>query len=73
VEAYNNVTRKVARDKGVTIVDLAQSMTKSSRYFYDFIHYTPQGAQVIADILDHSLCPVLQSKFPGYVTHPCVK
>jgi len=71
VEAYNNVTRKVAGDKDVTIVDLAKNMPKSSRYFYDFIHYTPQGAQVIADILDHSLCPLMQSKFPGYVTHPC--
>ena len=72
VEAYNNVTRKVASDKGVTIVDLAKNMPKSSRYFYDFIHYTPQGAQVIGEILAHSLCPMLQTKFPGYVTRPCV-
>lgn len=72
VEAYNDVTRKVARENGVTMVDLARSMPKSSRYFYDFIHYTPQGAQVIADILDDSLCPVLQSKFPGYVKSQCV-
>ncbi len=72
VEAYNDVTRKLARENGITIVDLARSMPKSSRYFYDFIHYTPQGAQVIADILDDSLCPVLQSKFPGYVKSQCV-
>jgi len=72
VEAYNDVTRKIARENGVTLVDLARTMPKSSRYFYDFIHYTPQGAQAIADILDDSLCPVLQSKFPGYVKHQCV-
>lgn len=72
VEAYNDVTRKIARENGITIVDLARSMPKSSRYFYDFIHYTPQGAQVIADILADSLCPMLQSKFPGYVKSQCV-
>jgi hypothetical protein len=72
VEAYNEVTRQVADDTSVILVDLAKTMPKSSRYFYDFIHYTPQGAQVIGDILDNSLCPVLQSKFPSYATHPCV-
>ena len=72
VEAYNNVTRRIAEENKVTLVDLAHKMPKSSRYFYDFIHYTPQGAQVIADILDSSLCPVFQSKFPGYAKRPCV-
>ena len=72
VEAYNDVTRKITRENGITLVDLARTMPKSSRYFYDFIHYTPQGAQAIGDILDDSLCPVLQSKFPGYVKRQCV-
>jgi lysophospholipase L1-like esterase len=71
IEAYNDVTRKVGRANGVLVVDLAKEMPKSSRYFYDFIHYTPEGAQQTADILDKSLCPTLQSKFANYSTHPC--
>ncbi len=71
MEAYNDVTRRVGRDANVQVIDLAKQMPKSSRYFYDFIHYTPQGAQVIADVLDRSLCPTLQSKFPQYATQRC--
>ncbi len=71
VEAYNNVTRQVAKENGVLVIDLANKMPKSSRYFYDFIHYTPEGAQVIADIIDRSLCPALQGKFPQYATQRC--
>lgn len=71
VEAYNDVARQLGRDEGVQVVDLAKQMPKSSRYFYDFIHYTPEGSQVIADILARSLCPSLQEKFPQYVTQPC--
>ncbi|MGI8733610.1 MAG: SGNH/GDSL hydrolase family protein [Pyrinomonadaceae bacterium] len=71
VEAYNDITRKVGRANGVLVIDLAKEMPKSSRYFYDFIHYTPEGARQIGDILDKSLCPVLQSKFARYATHPC--
>ena len=71
VEAYNNVVRTLGREKGVLVIDLAKEMPKSSRYFYDFIHYTPEGAQIIAEILDRSLCPALQAKFPQYVKSPC--
>jgi GDSL-like lipase/acylhydrolase family protein len=71
VETYNGVVRSVGRENNVQIIDLARQMPKSSRYFYDFIHYTPEGAQVIAEIIDRSLCPALQAKFPQYVTNPC--
>jgi lysophospholipase L1-like esterase len=71
VETYNDVVRRLGQEYGVQIVDLARQMPKSSRYFYDFIHYTPEGAKVIAEIIDRSLCPELQAKFPQYVTNPC--
>lgn len=71
VEAYNDVTRRVGGESQVLVVDLAREMPKSSRYFYDFIHYTPEGAQAIADILARSLCPELQRRFPQYATQAC--
>jgi len=71
VEAYNDVTRKVGQANKIQVIDLAHEMPKSSRYFYDFIHYTPQGAKVIADILDTALCPTLQTNFASFATRPC--
>ncbi len=71
LEVYNDVTRRVGRESGILVVDLAREMPKTSRYYYDFIHYTPEGAQAIADIIYKSLCPALQTKFPQYGVQPC--
>ncbi len=71
LEAYNDVTRRVGKDSSILVIDLAGEMPKSSRYFYDFIHFTPEGAQVVADILDRSLCPTLRAKFPRHATRQC--
>ncbi|HEX8773139.1 MAG TPA: SGNH/GDSL hydrolase family protein [Pyrinomonadaceae bacterium] len=72
LEVYNDSTRHVGREKGILVIDLARQLPKTSRYFYDFIHYTPQGAQAIADILYQSLCPVLQTKHAQYTVGACV-
>jgi lysophospholipase L1-like esterase len=71
IEAYNDVTRRVGRERQVLVVDLARELPKSSRYFYDFIHYTPEGARMTAAIIARSLCPELQTKFPQYATQRC--
>ncbi len=71
LQAYNDVTMRVGRESRIPAIDLAKQMPKSSRYFYDFMHYTPQGAQVVADILARFLCPVLQTDFPEYATRGC--
>jgi lysophospholipase L1-like esterase len=71
LEMYNDVTRRVGQESNILVIDLAKQMPKSSRYFYDFIHYTPEGAQVTAGILERSLCPMLQTKFPQYATQGC--
>ncbi|HEX8136359.1 MAG TPA: SGNH/GDSL hydrolase family protein [Pyrinomonadaceae bacterium] len=71
LEIYNDVTRRVGRENGILVIDLARELPKTSRYFYDFIHYTPQGAQAISDIIYKSLCPVLQTKYPQYAAQGC--
>ncbi|HKS77168.1 MAG TPA: SGNH/GDSL hydrolase family protein [Terriglobales bacterium] len=71
LEMYNDTTRKVARENNVILVDLAKEMPKSSRYFYDFVHFTNEGAQKVADIIDSSLCPALASKFPNQAKGTC--
>jgi len=55
LELYNDVTRKLAHDKGIYLVDLAREMPKSTRYFYDAVHFTVQGCQKVAGILTREL------------------
>ena len=70
-EAYNDVTREACRDSGVLLVDLAREMPKSSRYFYDAMHFTNAGAAKVAEIVSNDLCPVLARRYPEYVKRDC--
>ena len=71
LEVYNDVTRRVGRDNGVLVIDLARQMPKSSRYFTDFLHFNNEGAQKVSEVMYSSLWPMLVSKFPQYVTRAC--
>lgn len=51
LELYNDVTRKLANDKGIYLVDLAREMPKSTIYFYDAVHFTVKGCRKVAEIL----------------------
>ena len=73
IEVYNDATRKVGRENNVLVIDLARQMPKSSRYYWDYLHYTNEGAQVGADIVYRSLCPMLANKFPQYVKQGCTE
>jgi lysophospholipase L1-like esterase len=50
-ELYNDVTRRIAQDHGVLLVDAAREMPKDSRLFYDFMHYTNEGAARLGAIV----------------------
>jgi len=71
LEVFNDVTRRVGGENNVLVIDFARQMPKSSRYFWDYDHYTNQGAQVVADIVYRSLCPMLASRFPEYLKKGC--
>jgi lysophospholipase L1-like esterase len=51
LELYNDVTRRLAHENGVHLVDLGREMPKDSRYFWDWIHFTNEGAVVVGDIV----------------------
>ena len=54
------------------LIDLAAKMPKSSRYFYDTAHFTNEGCQLVAQIVEPHLTSFLAKKFPQFVTqdHP---
>lgn len=51
LELYNDITRKVAKNQNIQLIDLAELMPKDSQYFYDFTHYTNKGAVVVGQII----------------------
>ena len=66
LEAYNDITRSVAVIQGVHLIDLAREMPKNSLFYYDEMHFTPEGADKVSEILAADLGPYFQEKYtPG--------
>lgn len=55
LESYNETTRQVAKAENILLIDLAKQMPKSSAYFYDKIHFTNAGAEMVAEIVADEL------------------
>ncbi|MFK7946393.1 MAG: SGNH/GDSL hydrolase family protein [Saprospiraceae bacterium] len=51
LELYNDVTRQVANNQQIQLIDLANEMPKNSRYYYDYTHYTNEGAAKVGKII----------------------
>lgn len=60
LEKYNDGTRQVAKEKNIPLIDLARLLPKSSKYFYDIIHFTNDGSEKTAGILYDSLTLLLR-------------
>lgn len=64
LELYNAQTRRLGRELKVTVSDLAANLPKDSRYYYDFSHFTAEGAQQVADLVYRDACPRLARLSP---------
>jgi lysophospholipase L1-like esterase len=71
LEAYNDAVREVGRSESALVVDVGRELPKSSRYFYDFVHFTGEGAAEVARLTARALCPALRERFPQHATGPC--
>ena len=49
LEKFNEVTRRVAAELDVPLVDLARTLPKTTEVFYDDDHYTVAGAERVAE------------------------
>ena len=67
LERYNDVTRQVGRKRGVLTIDLARALPKDSTFFYDFFHFTNQGADQVGAIIHGALAPWLAARYPDRV------
>ena len=67
LEVLNQVTREVARENQICLIDLARELPKSSKYYYDLLHYDNAGAAKVGSIVYRHLEPYLAQKFPQYL------
>ena len=51
LEKYNAVIREVAARSGTMFVDCRSIVPKSDKYFGDNVHYTDQGARLVAEVI----------------------
>lgn len=71
LELYNDVVRQLGIKENVLVIDLAKEMPKSSKYYYDFSHYTNEGAEKVAEIVFEHLCPFYMQKYKKFATSDC--
>ncbi|HIE92225.1 MAG TPA: hypothetical protein EYQ83_04920 [Acidobacteria bacterium] len=71
MERYNDITRRLGRVADVPVIDLAADMPKDSRYYYDWMHFTPAGSEMVANVIASRVCPILHGWFPGHSTGDC--
>ncbi len=66
LELYNNATRRVGMRENILVIDLARELPKSSKYFYDLVHFTNEGAREVAEIIYDYLYPFLLKEYGEY-------
>ncbi|MBN1883920.1 MAG: SGNH/GDSL hydrolase family protein [Candidatus Krumholzibacteriota bacterium] len=50
-EAANEAIRRIGRERGIPVVDIARLVPAGDRYFADFAHFTDAGARLVAEAL----------------------
>jgi lysophospholipase L1-like esterase len=63
LEDVNDVTRRIASEQQVLLIDLARELAKDSRFFYDFLHFTNEGSERVGEIVARALAPHLRQHF----------
>jgi lysophospholipase L1-like esterase len=57
---YNREVKKVAKEFGVPLIDMAREFPRDVKYFpFDIVHFSPEGNQIFAKILARHLVAVL--------------
>ena len=61
-DAYADISRRVARETGAHLFDLAAVFNEPANFSDDGIHYTDEGIQHIADLLHRELTDLISTK-----------
>lgn len=69
LELYNNITKQTYKETNIYNIDLANVLPKDSRYFYDVLHYTNEGAEKVAEIIHGELKNHFDLKYKDFIKH----
>ncbi|NHZ87096.1 MAG: hypothetical protein GWP19_14685, partial [Planctomycetia bacterium] len=58
---FNDITRKVAKENEVYLIDLENIIPQDSAYFYDQVHYNEKGSKYVASIISEHLINIINS------------
>ena len=59
LELYNDITRQAAAAHGIPLIDLARRMPKDTKHYFDWVHYSLEGAEAVADVIGEDLIRIL--------------
>ena len=59
---YNDRIKDVCRGRSAPVIDLAAMMPKNSLYYYDQTHYTNEGADMVAKIVEQKMKDILEGR-----------
>jgi lysophospholipase L1-like esterase len=62
LDLYNDATRSVADHHGMLLIDLARELPRDSRYFYDWAHFSDEGAEKVGEIVSRHLLAYLRAR-----------
>jgi hypothetical protein len=66
LDMYNAVLKRLAQEYRLLCIDLAAMMPRSTRYYYDFVHYTNEGTQKVVELITPQLEAYLKNEFPQF-------
>ncbi|QWD68648.1 SGNH/GDSL hydrolase family protein [Polynucleobacter sp. VK25] len=59
----NEITREVAREKKVTLIDLDKEIPSNSKYIYDAVHLNGEGSKLVGKVIARRLSERYQKDF----------
>ncbi len=54
-DTFNEITRDVAKDNEIPLIDLAKLVPQEKTYMYDVVHYNDEGSIFVANIISENL------------------
>ena len=63
---YNDQLKSICQQHSLPLIDLASTLPKSSKYYFDIMHYNNAGAAKIDSIISPQIKEILRARFLEY-------
>ncbi len=57
---FNEITRQVAKENNVLLIDLARAIKPEEKYIYDAVHVTDEGSKIVAQTIANKLIKIIK-------------